>query len=227
MQTCQFLLITVAIGTGALLNGQTYAQNDAESAQANALKPIIGDAGNERENKIIAALNSPAELDHFETRMEDIVHEMMSEYRIPIVMDESAADNNLDAESLITITLQGVKLRSALRIMLQPFLCTYMVKNEVLYIVSEEVAAASPVIRHYDCRDLIQNMKGDVEMNFEKLVNGMKTVIDPESWRDNGGTGDVAEVGGLLFIRQTTPSHDRIEHYLNTVSSKFPPDDGD
>ncbi len=112
-------------------------------------------AGNKREEAILEALEKDAKFDYFETRFGDVVQELRADYRIPIVIDDSAADNNLDEEALITLDLENVSLRSGLRIMLKPFQCTYVVKDEVLYIMSEDFALDNLVINIYNVGDLV------------------------------------------------------------------------
>lgn len=95
---------------------------------------------NKRDQVILEALGKDAAMDYFETRFEDVLAELSTDYKVQIVLDESAADNNLDAETLITRKLENVSLRSALRIILDEFQCTYVIKDEVLKIVSQDAA---------------------------------------------------------------------------------------
>ncbi len=111
--------------------------------------------GNEREEAILRALESDAKFDYFEQRFGDVIDELKTDYNIPIVLDESARENNLDEDTLITLTLSGISLRSGLRIMLKPYQCTYVVKDEVLYIMSEDAALDNLVINIYNVGDLV------------------------------------------------------------------------
>ena len=197
------------------------AQADDETAEDRPIERINGDTGNERENRIFAALNSDAEFDYFETNMGEVKSHLMAQFPIPIVLDNSAAEHNLDEAALITLQLSNVSLRSGLRIMLHPFQCTYLVKDEALYLVADPVATATPVMRFYDCRNLVQNMDDEDDKNFEQIIHAVTTIIDPESWESNGGSGAIAEVGGILFVTQHQENQDRIENFLNTVNEEF------
>ena len=108
-------------------------------------------ASNEREERILLALDGDAKFDYFDTRFGDIVDELSADYGIPIQIDPSAFDNNLDEETVISLTLDNVSLRSGLRIILGQFECTYVVKDEVLFIMSEDAALENLVINIYNC----------------------------------------------------------------------------
>ncbi|MCP4464168.1 MAG: hypothetical protein GY819_15360, partial [Planctomycetaceae bacterium] len=95
---------------------------------------------NKRDQVILDALSKDARFDFFETRFEDVLAELTDDYNVQVVLDESAADNNLDEETLITRKLENISLRSALRIILGPYQCTYVIKDEVLKIVSSDAA---------------------------------------------------------------------------------------
>ena len=95
---------------------------------------------NKRDQVILDALSKDARMDYFEMRFEDVLAELSADYKVQIILDESAADNNLDEETLITMKLENISLRSALRIILDDFQCTYVIKDEVLKIVSQDAA---------------------------------------------------------------------------------------
>jgi len=196
-----------------VLSGDAFSQEKADQTA-----PFIGGKnGNKREEKIFDALRRDAEIDFREIRMDDVLAELCTNHKIQFVLDESAADNNLDGNSIVTRMLKNVSLNSVLNILLAEFRCSYVVDRDAIMIVSDSFATDLYLSRHYDCRQLVAGMKGDPEKNFEKLVHVLKTVIDPKSWDSNGGNGGVAEIDGLLFVLQNSENHKRIEVALTTL----------
>lgn len=196
-----------------LFAGPAVAQSPEQDGER-----FLGKTGNSHEEKILQALHTDADIDHLETPFEDFLHGLSADYQIPVILDESAADNNLDGQSRITKKLKGMSLDSALRIALSEFQCQHVVTSGVLIIMSQEKASELYMPRYYDCRKLIANMEGDSKENFEKVIKVAKTVIDPLSWDTRGGQGGAAEVDGLLFVLQNSDNHSRIEHLLGSLS---------
>lgn len=53
---------------------------------------------------------------------------------------------------------------------------------------------------------------------LDELRMLIQETIDPEHWRDNGGSlGAIGETGGVFTIRTSWPNHRRIEHLLMTL----------
>ncbi len=111
------------------------------------------------EQRINNALESPlkaAGLDFTEEPLETVVNFLQTEYEIPIQLDESALeDAGLTADEPVTINLQNVTLRSALRLMLKKMQLTYVIRDEVLMITTPEEAESELVAKVYPVADLV------------------------------------------------------------------------
>ena len=98
------------------------------------------------EERINEALRSPLKasgLDFTEEPLENVVNFLQEEYEIPIQLDEPALeDAGLTRDEPITMTLQNVTLRSALRLMLKQSQLTYIISDEVMIITTPEEAEA-------------------------------------------------------------------------------------
>ena len=160
----------------------------AQSATEQAEIPLAS-SGTDRDTAIFIALKNKVEIDYFETPLQDVLEDLSSKHKIQIVLNPSVADNNLNPKTLITLKLANVSLKSALRIMLGAFQCRLVVANEVLTIMSEKSADALFLSRRYDCRQLVEEIGGDSEINLAKLERVIKTSVDPESWDSRGGLG--------------------------------------
>ncbi|HEY4313753.1 MAG TPA: hypothetical protein VGN12_30210 [Pirellulales bacterium] len=49
------------------------------------------------------------------------------------------------------------------------------------------------------------------------LQNTITSLIDPETWEDNGGPGSIQFIGGALGIRQTAAVHAKLEQFLRDL----------
>ncbi len=54
-------------------------------------------------------------------------------------------------------------------------------------------------------------------MNWSSLTNAITTLIDPQTWEENGGDGAITPVGGALGINQTEAVHAKIEQFLTDL----------
>lgn len=108
--------------------------------------------------------------------------------------------------------------------------------RENVYVVSsKEELIFGGVLRIYDIRDLPRSWLGtavstspttqpenadDLTWNewVVRLVTFIERVIDPETWKDNGGwVGSSHEIAGLLVIVQTPENHERIARLLEEL----------
>ena len=89
------------------------------------------------------ALASPTQLDFADTPLQDVVDYLKDVHHIEIQLDRRVLEDvNVKGDTPVTISVKGVTLKSALRLMLrnmQPEL-TYMIKDEVLLITTPDIA---------------------------------------------------------------------------------------
>ena len=111
------------------------------------------------ERAVNAALEQPAVVaDYFEQPLRDVLDELASRHDITIVPDKAAleADGISLEDSLVTIPkLEGIKLRSILKLILEPAELTYIIENEVLTITTLTKAEDELFIRVYPVADLV------------------------------------------------------------------------
>jgi hypothetical protein len=95
------------------------------------------------EAKILEALKETTSCEFFETPLKDIAAYFSEVHGIPIFLDTARlADVQItsDTPNRDPITLKGISLRSALRLILKEHGLTYMIKDEVLQITTKEEA---------------------------------------------------------------------------------------
>lgn len=93
-------------------------------------------SGSETEEKILRSLEEPADFNYDERPWNEIEEELETTYGINIVLTTSASDDSLSEDEPITENLTGIRFKNALRIMLEKYNATFVVKDEVLKIIS-------------------------------------------------------------------------------------------
>ena len=129
-------------------------------------------AGSENDEFILNALEKNVNFNFDEDPMSDVIDQLREEHEINIVLTSSAKEDLLTEDELITSKLTNVRLKNALRIMLKEFNATFVVKDEVLNIISK-----------------------DNEQDQEWLVTNVYNVGDLVAPRQNRGGGGLG--GGL------------------------------
>jgi hypothetical protein len=100
----------------------------------------------------------------------------------------------------------------------------YVVYNNQVVISTREdlVSAQYQQVLVYDVRSFFV----DVELespealnDAQELVDLIKTVVAPDTWRDNGGTvGAIRVLNGQLIVNQTLENHDQLAGLLTELS---------
>lgn len=209
-----WVVLTVAL---VVLPCQAWSQAANPAAED---RMVSGRSWNTREMKIEQALDREADFDYFETRFGDVVAELSNDYRIPIVIDESCHEYDMDEETLITLQLSDVSLAAGLNIMLKPHECTWAIRDEVLYIMSQDAESELLSIRVYDCQNLAARIGGNQPV-YEDLVTVIRTTVNPESWQTNGGPAGIAEIAGRLVVNQNSDAHRKINGLLNGLGREM------
>jgi len=96
--------------------------------------------GSDAEEKVISALDRPAEFDFDDTPWTEVKEELETKYDINIVLTASASDDDLTEDTTFTSSLSGISFKNALRIELAKQNATFVVKDEVLQIISLDEA---------------------------------------------------------------------------------------
>ncbi|MEC8557651.1 MAG: hypothetical protein VXZ82_21830, partial [Planctomycetota bacterium] len=112
--------------------------------------------GSEAEGKIYQALKQQIEPDYPGTSLKAVMEDLAGELNIPIYIKTDELDLlGVDVDTPVSLTLPKVSVRSALRLILEPLELTYIVRNEVLEITSQENADSDPINKVYPVGDLV------------------------------------------------------------------------
>jgi hypothetical protein len=59
--------------------------------------------------------------------------------------------------------------------------------------------------------------KSSIRITMGSLMNAITSLIEPDTWDDNGGPASIHPVGGALGISQTVATHAKIEEFLTAL----------
>jgi hypothetical protein len=108
------------------------------------------------EAQIALALNDKTSFDFFEAPLTDVVTFLQDRHKINVELDVPGLDlAGVTPEDTVTKQLSNISLRSALRLLLKDLELTYVIKDEVLQITSQEAAGENLVTKVYNVGDLV------------------------------------------------------------------------
>ncbi|MGO9111411.1 MAG: MG2 domain-containing protein [Thermoguttaceae bacterium] len=173
--------------------------------------------------RIREALKSPTHIEFVETPLKDVIDYLKDLHHIEIQLDSAAIkEAGVDESTPVTKNLQGISLRSALKMLLDELQLKLVVHNEVLLITSPAKAESDEYMeaRTYPVEDLVIPDR-DGGVNLQPLEDLLTTTVATKTWADNGGTGSVSTiiVGNrpLLVVSQTQEVHAEIENVLEFI----------
>ncbi len=186
--------------------------------------PGCAAAPSEAEKRIEAALNSPTQFEFTDLPLKDVVNYLKDLHHIEIQLDTKALnDVGVASDTPINKNVQGISLRSALSILLKEHGLTYVIRDEVLYITSQEDADQTMTTVFYPVTDLVafRDKSGERWSDFDSLITLIKTTVKPTSWDDTGGTGTISQSivnqTDMLVVSQTQEVHRELAKVLEEM----------
>jgi len=169
-----------------------------------------------------------------EATLADVLKEFQKQTGISIRLDEDK--QRINRESTVTIALPAMTAKSALRHILRSVdsELAYKWKESSLVVTTQDSAQEEPTCVVYDVGDLllapsnlgIRQLYGDQVSDravaAKWLTQVITAVIDPTSWSEVGGAGQIRPLGNTLVVRQTPDVHDEIEAFLGKLHEARP-----
>jgi general secretion pathway protein D len=152
----------------------------------------------ERELDIEHRLETPVRLHYQNTPLSQVVDELSQLAGINIHLDpRGLGQEGIESDTQVTINLNSdISLKSALRLVLAPLHLSYVIKDEVLQITSEQISKGELVRRTYNVADLvipIPNFVPSSNIGLQGLINDAYAT---SGRAQNGlGTGPAVLVG--------------------------------
>ncbi len=157
-------------------------------------------------------------------RLEDFVARIADEYDLPVHVDWSLlaaadADGVFPLDYFRSVRIPDATLRSALRLALRQYECSYFVRDGGLTIATQYRCESRREARVYNVADLVRT--GDGQRDFSTLIDLVTSTVAPDSWTEVGGYGAIQEFFtpycDLLVISQTPEVFQELDRLLATL----------
>ena len=235
MYTSRFYLkFTVALASLAFTS--TLCAQGAKVIPGQAVPK--GETPKPVEEKIREALDKQCQKVEFvETPLGEVADQLGDAFEINIEVDTRGLDLvGIGSDTPVTRTLNGISLRSVLRLILRELELTYFVQDEVLMITTPEEAETNQWTRIYEVRDLVfraspqrsvvHSAWDETAADFDSLIKVITTTTAPESWDEVGGPGSIEGIHYadkfVLIVTQTEDTHERIQKTLESLRNVEP-----
>lgn len=177
------------------------------------------------EEAILAALEEKTSIEFIDEPLSGVVQFFKDRHRIEIQIDTKALEDlNMGTDTPIAKTIQNVKLRSGLNLILRDLGLTWVITDEVLMITTNEEAELCLTTRVYDVSELVavQDPGGKRWSDFDSLIEVITGTIESETWESVGGAGSIVELeyrgASVLIIRQTLDVHAQVCKLLEELA---------
>ncbi|EAQ77486.1 hypothetical protein DSM3645_06484 [Blastopirellula marina DSM 3645] len=177
-------------------------------------------ASHDPNDKVRQALASPTKMRFIDTPLLEVATYLSTLHNLDIQFDRRALEDvGLSSDHPITIDLEGVRLQSGLRLMLDQLELTYVVDPGRLLITTPEAAEPYSQSAFYPCVDLIydsDSLAGEGgPSDYDSLIDLIHTTVEPDSWYFVGGAmPDVQPMENGLLIRQSEAAQRKIAALL-------------
>ena len=177
--------------------------------------PLVIPKLSDAETKIRAALEQKTSFSFVEAPLLECIERIADDHGIPILLHKPALEEiGLTPDLPVTLSVREVSLRSSLRLMLTDFDLTYVVRNEVVMITTEEFAAQSLRTEIYDIPEALVP-KADM---IVKVVTG---TVEPDSWEAVGGPSSIYVLDHLFVVSAPERAHDRFVEFLAKLRDAY------
>lgn len=212
--------IGLSVVLGGLL-GFSLVATATSAEQGTAARPLPSPG----QAKIIAALDQPTELDFRDQPLTDVIDFLQQKHEIEIQLDAKAlTDAGVGTDTPITQRLTGIKLRSALRLLLNDLDLTYIVGHGYLMITSKTEAENHLILKVYPVRDLVtfdsafrpplaaaSRSDGD----YNALIDLITCTVAPTTWEGSGPPPvSVDRNSNSIAFSQTEEVHEEVAELL-------------
>ncbi len=176
------------------------------------------------EKKIAAALDSPVDVSFIEAPLSDVVELLAYPHGIEIRIDRRGLSHaRFDPDTPVTRDFNGIRLRSALRLVLEQWDLGFAVVDGAVFVSTAEEAVCYGYVRLYTVDDLIARLRaaGWQEGEGDVLIDLVATVVDPLSHWGGGGVcwrGALAPgAPEVLVVWDNLQGHEEVANVLTLL----------
>ena len=147
-------------------------------------------------------LRQRCNFDYDETPFIDVMSEIAENHNINVVLDQSAKDDSLSEDEPVTFSVTNLPLSNCLSLMLAEKNATFIVRDDVLNIISMDVASDPEFFRRevINCSKLLRLIasKESHRVGSPISVTPIQTRSQASSGRNGGGFGGGGKGGGVF-----------------------------
>lgn len=166
-------------------------------------------------------LDEPTSIDVIELEFGQLFRDIGKRHDLPIVLDPQGLEvAGVTVDQLVTVKLDNLTLRSALRIILRPLRLTAVARDEVLVITSLDCDESSAMIRVIPLTGTLEQEDPEQVLAALQLAwpeNGERT--DPRLANLRLAKPRAAIVGKKLILRGSPRHHELAEELLESLQS--------
>lgn len=152
----------------------------------------------ERELDIERKLKTPVSLKFRDRPLSEVLDQLGKLSAVNVHLDSKGLDEEgISRDEPITIDLtQDISLKSALNLILEPLHLSYVIKDEVLKITSEQLRDGETITRTYDVADLVIPIPNFTPNGRTGLAGALKDAYSMAGMNGAPGTGFLASQDG-------------------------------
>jgi hypothetical protein len=192
-----------------------------------------GDPTPRLEAKIRQALKQPAKFDFTETPLRDVIDFLKDQHGIEIQLDSKALeDEAIGTDAPITRSVDGVSLAVGLKLLLHDLDLTYVVRDGVMLITTQDAARRMLELRVYDVGNFVKS-----EADADLLAGILETVVSceahgaaprpakPEAKIAQAAQAEPSRLSvvpfrNLLLVKASQQDHEQIAQLLAEILAK-------
>ncbi len=185
----------------------------------------------EAEQRIADAFEMNASFEFVETPLIGVAMAIQEKLGgdVEIQLDNRALqDAGIRDDSPVTRKIKDLPVRTALQLILNEYDLTYLLREEMILITSQDKAETELITRTYPVGDLIplmpvQSISGGgrekARSGYETLIEAITTTVRQDTWQEVGGPGTIVpvSVSHSLVISQTSDVHEAVLELLRAL----------
>lgn len=150
MMNKNLLLIVFALLVSFGFCANSFGQTQEPSEE---LKAFRGD-------RIYEFMKQRANWEYDDTPFVEIMDELRANYGINVYLDQSAIDDSLTTDDLITFNARDLRSQTSLKLMLDQHNATFIIRDDVLMIISKDVAKDPEFLvrKIINCKELLDKI---------------------------------------------------------------------
>ncbi|HEY7310903.1 MAG TPA: hypothetical protein VH643_16180 [Gemmataceae bacterium] len=184
-------------------------------------QPTMASEEAAEERAIERKLNHPVSMNFKKVPLRTVIDDLRATQNINIYVDEPAfAEKGIDQDYPISLQLEQVSFKSALKLLLHEVHLTYVVKDDGLEITTENahgklnqcVYSVADLLEHKDLPKKAGILSRKGTSPEQRLMDVISNTISPRSWSAQGGIGtiDYFPMTKSLVVNQTVEVQDQI-----------------